>query len=474
MQINTTGRVLPLLGLLCAAYLSVFIVLGFYAQPVVDDFDFANKLLNEGFVESQISWYTGWTGRYASSALISLFIMGSNLINDYWQVPVLLILCTPLAFASIIYFLAEEKLSVWQSFNWGLFFTCLYLAGIPSTAETFYWLSGGITYQLGNILFLTLTATVVNMAYNPSGTWVAKLRFIFACILVMAVAGMNETIMSAEILFLMIMMLICFINKGKGRAMYLTLFLISLASFTIVLLAPGNEKRLSCFPNAHNLSFSLWSSIKKGAVDTACWGLTPSLLIATVIAVPTAISCIESIRPGYKFGKNAIAFIFIGWMLMVSLYFPSFYSMGTAPPLRTHSVMYVIFIFWWFYSVTVIYSLYTNYHKNISYSLSLMLVFALGVSLFFTGNGNIALKDMGKGRRFHAEYQSRYKVIRKAKAAGKEDIQVPALTQFPWTIYVNDITCNSADWRNTPCAKYFGVHSIAATTKFGQTDSCGF
>lgn len=48
-----------------------FVLLSFFNHPSRDDFCYANKVLEQGFWNSQINWYNNWTGRYFSTGILS-------------------------------------------------------------------------------------------------------------------------------------------------------------------------------------------------------------------------------------------------------------------------------------------------------------------------------------------------------------------------------------------------------------------
>jgi hypothetical protein len=52
--------------------LAVFAGLCTFAYPSADDFCYAATAKNLGFVGSQIYWYANWSGRFTSSAIVTL------------------------------------------------------------------------------------------------------------------------------------------------------------------------------------------------------------------------------------------------------------------------------------------------------------------------------------------------------------------------------------------------------------------
>jgi hypothetical protein len=63
----------------------------------------------------------------------------------------------------------------------------------------------------------------------------------------------------------------------------------------------------------------------------------------------------------------------------------------------------------------------------------------------------------GKASGFDKEMSSRYTIIKNSK---DKDVLVPALKNKPKTIYVDDISKDSLDWRNQVYSDYFQKHTI--------------
>ena len=60
------------LGVICSFALAPFLGLCFFVHPAADDYVFAIMVRDLGFGAAQHDWYTNWTGRFVSTALISM------------------------------------------------------------------------------------------------------------------------------------------------------------------------------------------------------------------------------------------------------------------------------------------------------------------------------------------------------------------------------------------------------------------
>ena len=129
-------------------------VLSFFAYPQADDFVFANSLNKFGWLGSQINWYKTWFGRFSSTMLL---ISGSyvDFLIPYKVFPVLTIFGYIFAFYLIL-----KKVCPDISKKFGLVLAVtifmLYISGMPSLSQEFYWFTGWATYAPANIATMIL------------------------------------------------------------------------------------------------------------------------------------------------------------------------------------------------------------------------------------------------------------------------------------------------------------------------------
>ncbi len=441
------------------AYICVYICLSFYAHPAADDFNFANKLIEEGFLKSQYSTYLTWSGRYTSTAIISGFIAAFDLLRGFWLLPLFMIVTTGASFVALAHSIWKESkpaLSIWC---YGLALTALYLSGLPSTSETMYWLAGGISYQLGNSLYVLLLAALIKL-HRGEGTT----RLVVATgFLVLVIAGLNETIMLLQSMTLAVMATYAFARKTPQRYRLLMLTLTSLVGAAIVAAAPGNAVRSSFYPAAHDIAFSIKESIRWSTIRFLSWGKLPIMWLATLLWVAATASHIPSAASRLSFKSSA--FVALLWLsTLTALFFPAFWSMGYAPPNRTLSINYMLFLIGWFLMVSLGTSLLSIKKSMFSRSFLRFIAVIFAVCLFTTGNGDRALKDLAVAPDYSKQLSERYKKIELHRGQAAE-LKVPVLSENPGTIFSADITTKKDDWKNVSYAQYFHLKAIATTYK---------
>ncbi|HXE95466.1 MAG TPA: DUF6056 family protein [Dongiaceae bacterium] len=443
-----------------AVYISIYITLGFCAQPSADDFDFAYKVYHSGFLDSQYSWYNTWTGRYASTAAISAFVACFDFMKYYWLIPSFLIPATFASFYLFVYIAGMGLVTNKQAAFAGVILLSLYLSEVPTPAETFYWLAGGFTYQLGNILYLVSLAVLIRIVTDPAKSKLPCIMLI--CLLVTGISGFNETIMLLQTFVLAgVTLLACKIKHPKW-ALSLFLFFLSLLGVAVVAAAPGNSLRSQYFPLAHHFGPSLIQSIKFGFTDIAHWAKSFPLWAASFILIPDVAERVTEYRLLHNQNNRPKLLIVPSiWLcLMIILYFPAFWSMGQAPPPRTLSIAYMIFILGWFPSLTALYVAMKMVPVRLSPAVFKATTLLFMISLFLVDNGSLAVYDLPKSFAYRDAIQSRYDLINSSKKRNDQITDVPFLPYIPETLYVSDISGDINNWINRSYAEFFNIKAI--------------
>ncbi|NTW34013.1 MAG: hypothetical protein HGB12_15585, partial [Bacteroidetes bacterium] len=165
-----------------------------------------------------------------------------------------------------------------------------------------------------------------------------------------------------------------------------------------------------------------------------------------------------------------------------SLFFPIVLSTGLSPALRIHNSVALIFVFLWFYNVSVLHNYIFLRSKNImpeapSYMIKLLAgaAFILVVTSFTKEPGKEIICD---GNIFHVTYDlfvnakgynnemnQRKIIIDDAKKQNKKTAEVPVLINVPTSIHFIDITENAQYWVNQSAAKYYKLDSIKLIKK---------
>lgn len=307
-------------------------VLSFFAYPQADDFVFANSLNKFGWLGSQINWYKTWFGRFSSTMLL---ISGSyvDFLIPYKVFPVLTIFGYIFAFYLIL-----KKVCPDISKKFGLVLAVtifmLYISGMPSLSQEFYWFTGWATYAPANI------ATMILISYFDS----IKNNKIYILLILLGVfaIGSNEVSM----LILMILVFILLLKDYKNKRLWLMTAVFALFSLVVVL-APGNTVRAA---KEHDFLFSLAASSGLTGTLIGIWLLNPLLWIAAFLF------CFFRQKLNLKIvlpkEKPMIVICFLLFLIFCAP-FTHFFSTGVPAPGRTLNISFLVFIFLFFYIVSL-------------------------------------------------------------------------------------------------------------------------
>ena len=312
--------------------LMLLIVLSFFAYPQADDFIFANSLNKFGWLGSQINWYKTWFGRFSSTMLL---ISGSYVDFSilYKVFPILTIFGYIFAFHLILkkVFPGISKKFVLVS---AIAIFLLYISGMPSLAQEFYWFTGWATYAPANI------ATMILISYFDS---IKNDKIcMFLILLGVFVIGSNEVSM----LILMILVFILLLKDCKNKRLWLMTAVFALSSLAVVL-APGNAVRAA---KEHDFLFSLVASFGLTGTLIGIWLLNPLLWIAAFLF------CFFRQKLNIKIvlpkEKPVIVICFLLFLIFCAP-FTHFFSTGVPAPGRTLNISFLVFIFLYTYVISL-------------------------------------------------------------------------------------------------------------------------
>jgi hypothetical protein len=447
--------------------LSPFFILAAFNHPAADDFTVTYTVNTKGFWDAQVYWYFKWTGRYISTAIVSLLQpLVYKSIFLYRIYPVLLLLGTLLSTHHLLrsLFVKVETKKLWAICS---IITIALISILPSIVQGYYWVPGSLIYMLANIFTLLFASYLIKFEINKDNKY----------LLISIVCGVLA-IGSNELNLFIVLFILGFWAIGhffSARKLHwkttATILFLGVAS-VLSLFAPGNAARGSVIEKTpgnesltlHDPLFALSKSVHHGLSDIVNWVLFSPLLIVCII-IFLKHSELKSVL------KTTIhpAIIWLGLIcLYFFLYFPYYYGTGNPDsstfPSRTSNV--ICFFICISVPISILYTLkWFEEIKRIRLELKTSNRIFQGLSVAFviiilvTGNMKMVLKDL-RSRDFIAynrELNSRYDLIARSSA---DTLVVDSLHFFPRTIYMGDISADPGNWINAPYAKYFGKKLI--------------
>ena len=166
----------------------LYIVLCFFDHPSYDDFTYTVSTFGKTFWQSQIFWYTNWSGRYTATALLAINPLVYHWIYGYKILSLTIVLCLLLT----IYFLVKtycEYLKPSEHCFLTFFLASFYFSLLPHLAGGIYWMAGSVTHAVPTILVGLSIALLKRKGSNLLSDYV------FLPLMTFFIVGSNETIM---------------------------------------------------------------------------------------------------------------------------------------------------------------------------------------------------------------------------------------------------------------------------------------
>lgn len=431
-----------------------FLIISIYANPSADDFCYYNVSQVRGFVEAQVYWYQNWSGRYISTAILSVQSLVESPYYFYKIIPIFLLI-TLLYSVFRISCLVLGNVSKRECWVFTFLFMVIYLVQMPNVAEGFYWLAGSVTYQLSNILFIWLIYFLLKLIKANTIKY-----FLLTLFLMVMIIGTNETTMLLVDLLLVSVFIFNYNKSQKINYFLLSLLVVAGICSAIVYFSPGNIIRASSYPDKHKPIYAFLKTVNGISTYLAIW--VPFIVLSSLVYIGYLNK--KKIKFETEFFKvNPILVILILCCLLFMGFFTSYLSIGDAPQLRTLNAVYFVFLLGFMYFMFVLLTKFNTANIilfSFSKEVKCLLVFLIFLQLGKKNNIKLAYKDLlsGKASHFDMELKHRYQLI---KNKVDEKCIVPKLNYKPVTIFAHDITANSSEWKNEAYAIYFGKKTIA-------------
>lgn len=444
----------------------LFLALSFFAHPADDDFCFTARVRELGFLDAQKHWYQTWSGRYAATAALSAFGLAGDLLSLYPWGAVLALLATLASAYALVASARPESLSRPATALAATTLTVLFVTGTPDQAQTFYWLAGSFTFQLGNATIMVLAAVLVWRERHAGKAVRTAAAFIVAALCATFAIGSNEVALVLVLLILGGGTVFAWRGRRASRAFWLALFLVAIVAATIAVTAPGNVARASGIGSDGMLRLPGWLAVLAWAPWTALrmlnWLANPALWAAGLIVLAATLPVGRTLfAPEGRFDARWLAVPVI-WIVTVFVLSAIGFAVNRYPlPERAESVVYLTFLLGGLPSLLVL--AHWAFGARLAAAASPLARYApacLLVALLGSPAVVEAGKDTYRGYRYARELDARYAALRAAAARGETHVVVASLSRPPRTLFATDVTTDPRNHRNRCASQYFGVQSI--------------
>ncbi|MGC3976981.1 MAG: DUF6056 family protein [Paludibacteraceae bacterium] len=324
----------------------------------------------------------------------------------------------------------------------------------PGLSECFFWQPGIVIWILSIVLFNVFLYLII---YEIKSNSPNSFRFVAIALLAFIMTSENEIVFIFMGIFGLILLYDLFKLKSQNRSKVIILLLVLIVGAGIVLLGPGNYVRLKFISTEQQISYL--QVIKSDFLLYRKIFFLSGAVILNIILIPFY----------YSITKNTVKFIqpskllAFSFFVLIILLLPSF----VAKLLYSFRIQNVVYYF----SLLLIFVNFTNLsiwlrekQKIRLDNLSKILIIFAGyffLSYFMQKESTLrtAYSDIltEKARKFDVEMNDRYLEIRNSK---EDNLILQPLKNKPKSIYIEDITTDSGDWRNGVYSKYFGKKTI--------------
>lgn len=455
-----------ILTVVVIAVIALFIALAFFDYPSADDFCYAAKAKQLGFIGAQAFWYEHWSGRYTLGFVYTVFMLSGDIFKIYHWPPIAFLVGTWLSFSFLTAKIAQGHFSKLFIFLLGGIWTVLFIAGTPNIAQTFYWPGGSFTYQIPNIMLIFLLGLLIWRETTATSKNTRILAFSLSSLLVILIIGANEIslLLTGAILFCGAVHALW--RRRDSRAFWIGLLLIAIGATLVSVTAPGNYERYAGLDNVAQLrlttGFAALLYPPWVVLRLLYWlsnlGLWASALVALVLTFPVARAWLYS---DGAFERSWLMFPAL-WLIMIFALNGIGFAINRYPlPDRAESVVWLLFLLGWYPSFIILahfavgQKIPLDDRRLIQPAIVLLIISLLGTPNIFE-----AYKDTYRGYRYAQELQDRFAAIQAAKDRGETDIVVDSISKPPLTLFATYLETDPNNFRNQCVSEYYQVKSI--------------
>ncbi|MFI5163855.1 MAG: DUF6056 family protein, partial [Bacteroidia bacterium] len=348
--------------------------------------------------------------------------------------------------------------------NASILILLIYLFQMPSLAEGIYWYSGSAEYQAG-IIFSFFYFGLLSDYFNDRPIINRSMHFSLSALCLIAAVGFSEVIMLLLVSFHILICGLLLKNEKKIQAEWKVFTILCFICAGVVFFSPGNVYRNSTYPDNHHIVRSLLYTFLQTFRFGLDWISNLPVLLSSLILVPLAAKYAGKISFFRKLQsvKPWMIFISLLWVLFVCI-FPPYFITNILGQHRTVNVACFFFLFLWFIGIAAFTNRNSEKVKMLfieSKKFKLIAILLILFSIAATKNGYDVFLDVfyKKANRFDAEMNERNDILCNPNNIGKV-IYLKPLGEKPRSLFVLDLTNDSANWINASQADYFGVKEI--------------
>lgn len=459
-----------------AAYILLMIpiiYIGKYDKPSADDYGYAASTYHawitthsadavlEAVTGRVKNSYDTWQGTFSSIFMMALNPAAFD-YRLYKLVPAFIVAMLSLACFAIAKVLLGDicKKEHWYWIIAGSALSILTIEKMHTSPSGIYWYNAAVHYTFMHSIMILMLVSCIKMVQTNriSG------RILFAVLSVLfaiASGGSNYATCLMGLVFLgsvSVLLAICY----KRKALLCLIPLIPYAvSFYLNVTAPGNAVRQGYYQGMPAFRSILYSFKSAGLYAIEWMDIFTFLLM--VILWPVFWNGLKNVAFRFPMPGIVLAYSFC----MVAMGFTSsYYSMGTEGLSRLHNVVKITYQMLLIFNEAYFIGWLSKKRMLAVPAFGLAavvivmfctVIFASNKAGTFTTYAAAYYLKTGEAAMFYNEYMERKMIL---EHSSETDIVLKPYQFRPWLLYIDDITTDSADWRNEMVSYWYGRSSV--------------
>lgn len=450
-----------LLCLLAIIGILPFLLLTAFAWPSADDWYMAQHTMEKGYWRANVEMYLGLSGRFFSSGLLFMHpMLVSFSAFKVYTLALILGLIFSMRWAVGAWIPEASKGGKWALVVMAV---VLFLMGMASTAQGFYWGTGSAGYTLPCVLSFCVAGMFGRRCLEPG--WSPAHTVLVVCsLLAVAITGCTEVAMAVFLAHVSALNALFFWRHRKISRPLLVLLVATCLGVALVVLTPGNAQRSTWYHNDVHGRFvpAILMALKLAVRQIAVWHLfLPFVLFALV----NLVTWPQALQPSRRHAREMVV---VAVVLMAGTVLGGFFlgtwSMGGVIPQRAVNLLLLFVIVDWVILLAGLVPLLRALSVELPQpspvlAVCAFLIFVSGVTAT-SNNVRTAWRDLisGDAVRYDSENAARNALLR---ASAEQDVLVPPLQARPRTLFFNDLTSDPTNWRNAGCAGFYRKRAVA-------------
>ena len=432
-------------------YINPLIYLSFNVFPATDDFGFAASLRDSNIWSISKGIYLTMDNRLCGNFITLLFCNSDTILIHRLQFAIFILLL----FSSIYLVLFEINKLYLKSSNLSVFilftlFSFLYIAYNPGINEAFFWYPGVAVWSSSLLFFNILIYSIIKYFST------VKYKSVFLSIIsffIFILTSQNEIMFLLMFVISLILILSYFNKSGKPYRSQIILLLVILAiGAAIVVFGPGNYERLKFISDKQPVT--LLKVLISNALLYRKIFLLSDVLVFNLLLLPLYYYLTSNVEAFYKPRK----LLLLSVILLFIFILPSIIA-KTLYSFRIQNVVYylsLILVFVNFLNLSV----YLRLKKIVvfRYSNKYLLILVVFLSIIYLSKKESVIRTIysdiftKKIENYSFEMLEREKTILNCE---NDTVFVKPIQIKPKSIFIDDISTDNTDWRNSVYNSYY-------------------